>query len=128
MGIFAHPIFSKNGDFPRTVKKRVAAKSLAQGYSRSRFPELSPEEIKFIRGSSDFFGLNHYTTTIVYRNSSFTDSRLPSYYDDVGVMSYQNDSWEAGSSQWLKVNINYIFVYVQQDLFNPNYENLPLVQ
>ncbi|CAH2240555.1 jg21029 [Pararge aegeria aegeria] len=103
-GIYANPIFSKTGDFPKVVKETVAAKSLAQGFSRSRLPELSPEEIELIKGSSDFFGINHYTTKIVYRNSSFDNNfPVPSYYDDIGALTHQNETWETAASSWLKV-------------------------
>lgn len=62
VGLYAHPIFSKNGGFPERVVKKVAKKSAEQGYSTSRLPEFTPEEIELVKGSSDFYGFNHYST------------------------------------------------------------------
>lgn len=104
-GVFAHPIFSKKGDFPQVLKDRIAIKSLAQGFPRSRLPLLTPEEVELVKGSSDFYGLNHYTANIVYRNDSvngYYDS--PSQSDDLGVVSYKNSTWESANNSWLKVS------------------------
>jgi lactase-phlorizin hydrolase len=48
--MFAHPIFSAEGDYPGVVKEKVATNSKAEGYSNSRLPAFSPEEVKYIRG------------------------------------------------------------------------------
>ncbi|XP_045486377.1 myrosinase 1 isoform X3 [Pieris rapae] len=104
LGQYAHPIFSKTGDWPSVLKDRIAAKSAAQGFSESRLPEFTPEEVELIKGSSDFFGLNHYTSALVYRNNSvkgFYPS--PSYEDDIGVITYQPETWEKTIATWLKV-------------------------
>lgn len=77
------------------MKQKVALKSMIQGFSRSRLPEFTPEEIEFVKGSSDFFGLNHYSSSLVYRNESvYGYHREPSLNDDVSVISYKDSSWE----------------------------------
>ncbi|CAG9566620.1 unnamed protein product [Danaus chrysippus] len=102
-GLYANPIFSESGDYPSVVKERIAMKSKEQGFPRSRLPQFTPEEVDLIKGSSDFFGLNHYTTNIVYRNESVNGYySSPSFSDDVEVISYQEDSWDSGASVWLK--------------------------
>ncbi|GBP05950.1 Myrosinase 1 [Eumeta japonica] len=79
--------------FPPVMKEKIAAKSEKQGYPRSRLPEFTPEEIEYVRGSADFFGLNHYTTEIVYRNESVYGIRpVPSYYDDLETGFYQTQN------------------------------------
>ena len=86
------------------MKEKIAVKSKAQGYPRSRLPEFTSEEIKLIKGSADFFGLNHYTTSLVYRNESvYGFYPSPSYLDDTDTISYKDSSWEGGASAWLKV-------------------------
>ncbi|XP_014362015.2 lactase-phlorizin hydrolase [Papilio machaon] len=103
-GQYAHPIFSEAGDFPPVMREKVAAKSAEQGFPRSRLPEFTPEEIDYVRGSSDFFGLNHYSTYIVYRNQSLNNyHNVPSYYDDMNAAPYQSSEWEHGASSFLKV-------------------------
>lgn len=47
---FADPIYK--GDYPTVMKKRLG----------DRLPKFSLEEKEMIKGTSDFFGLNHYTT------------------------------------------------------------------
>ncbi|CAH0723456.1 unnamed protein product, partial [Brenthis ino] len=88
-GIFIHPIFSKTGDYPPLVTAKVAAKSAEQGFFRSRLPKLSQEEIEFIRGTSDYFGLNYYVTLLVYRDK-FDEKpyESPSVLDDIDIRFY----------------------------------------
>lgn len=103
-GQYAHPIFSKTGDFPPIMKEKIAAKSAAQGFKRSRLPEFTPEEIELVKGSSDFFGLNAYTAFVVYRNESVTGyHNVPSYWDDANVIRYQPEEWTGCAAAWLKV-------------------------
>ncbi|KAL4702048.1 hypothetical protein ACJJTC_012496 [Scirpophaga incertulas] len=102
-GIYAHPIFSKDGDFPIEVKRNIAYKSAEQGYSKSRLPVLSNSEITFIRGSSDFFGVNTYTSKLAYRDASLDEMYpAPSYSDDIGVVITKDPSWPQGQSNWLQ--------------------------
>lgn len=41
---------------------RIAERSKDQGYETSRLPAFTDEEIKYIKGTSDYFGLNHYSS------------------------------------------------------------------
>lgn len=107
-GQYAHPIFSKEGDFPLVMKQKIATKSAAQGFFRSRLPEFTEEELKMVKGSSDFFGLNHYSTYIAYRNESvngYYESTL--YYDDIEVRTYQKSEWEATEAPWNRVSVSF---------------------
>nr|XP_034838053.1 myrosinase 1-like [Maniola hyperantus] len=96
---YSWPIFSETGDFPPEMRTRIAAKSEEQGFPRSRLPEFSPEEIQLVKGSSDYFGLNHYSTHLVHRNASMPVYNVPSYSDDLGVGSYQLPEWQLGESK-----------------------------
>ncbi|NWT52263.1 LPH hydrolase, partial [Erythrocercus mccallii] len=79
LGWFAHPIF-KNGDYSEVMKRRIRERSLAQGLSKSRLPEFTESEKQRIKGTYDYFGLNHYTTVLTY-NLNYPK----------GVMSYDSD-------------------------------------
>lgn len=48
-GWFSHPIFSKKGDYPPIMKKRVKEMSIRQGWPRSRLPKFDKKWIKYIR-------------------------------------------------------------------------------
>ncbi|XP_026489574.2 myrosinase 1-like [Vanessa tameamea] len=100
IGLYMNPIWSKEGDFPAVVKKRVLQKSIEQGYRKSRLPELSSEEIKLLKGSADFLGANHYTTYFVKK----AEKRLPSpsIDDDIGVELSQPSDWKTSQSSWLR--------------------------
>ncbi|THH09102.1 hypothetical protein EW145_g2251 [Phellinidium pouzarii] len=52
-GWFAGPIY--HGDYPEAVKEMIG----------SRLPVFTPEEIALVKGSSDFYGLNVYTTNLI---------------------------------------------------------------
>ncbi len=47
---FCDPIYK--GDYPESMKARLGG----------RLPKFTPEEVELLKGSSDFLGLNHYTT------------------------------------------------------------------
>ncbi|XP_077288602.1 myrosinase 1-like [Arctopsyche grandis] len=102
LGWFGHPVFSREGDYPQVMKDRIAQNSLAQGYPRSRLPEFTSEEISYIKGTHDFFGLNHYTTTLVRMPKKVLEG--PSFYDiDLGTEIFRDPAWPGSASFWLKV-------------------------
>uniref|UniRef100_A0A8B9SEC9 Beta-glucosidase n=1 Tax=Apteryx owenii TaxID=8824 RepID=A0A8B9SEC9_APTOW len=99
-GWFAHPIF-KNGDYHEVMKTRIRERSLAQGLTKSRLPEFTESEKQRIKGTYDFFGLNHYTTVLVY-NLNYP-AAVASYDSDRGVASVTDRSWLGSGSFWLNV-------------------------
>jgi len=53
LGIYAQPIWG-DGDYPKSIRDAAG----------TRLPRFSSKEKKLLQGSSDFFGLNHYSTRI----------------------------------------------------------------
>lgn len=84
-GWFAHPIFSTEGDYPAIMKKRITDISRKQNFTFSRLPPLSLEEIKLLKGSADFLGLNHYNTWLI-SNHEFSVTNPPSFIKDKGTL------------------------------------------
>ncbi|CZR65515.1 related to beta-glucosidase [Phialocephala subalpina] len=54
----AEPVYS--GDYPALLKKLLG----------NKLPEFTLEESKLLKGSSDFFGLNHYTSFFVHKRKN----------------------------------------------------------
>ncbi|NXG61013.1 LPH hydrolase, partial [Hemiprocne comata] len=119
LGWFAHPIF-KNGDYNEVMKKRIWERSLAQGLSQSRLPEFTESEKQRIKGTYDYFGLNHYTTVLTY-NVNYPAGIL-SYDSDRGVASVTDRSWLNSGSFWLKVTpfgFRKILRWIKEEYNNP---------
>ena len=49
-----HPIYSETGDYPPVMKEWMAKKSKEEGYSRSRLPSFTKEEIEMVKGEFQF--------------------------------------------------------------------------
>ncbi len=95
LGWFADPIYL--GDYPDCMKARVG----------QRLPSFTDEQRSLIRGSSDFFGLNHYTT--MYAAEANGEAREHSVYGNGGLNEDQgldlsvDNSWQTTDMQWAVV-------------------------
>uniref|UniRef100_A0A0S7EET2 Putative glycosyl hydrolase n=1 Tax=Chrysomela populi TaxID=154003 RepID=A0A0S7EET2_CHRPP len=99
-GLYIHPIV--HGDYPEVVRTNVDKRSVLQGFSQSRLPRFTQEEVQLIRGTSDFIGINMYTTSLVTPRGSDNISDI-SFEADTGVTSWKPEEWENSGSSWLKV-------------------------
>ena len=89
---FADPVYF--GHYPQTMVDRLG----------DRLPKFTAEEVELIKDSSDFFGLNHYTTMLasdatgkeiqvaVYGNGGISE--------DQDVMLHQDPAWQKTSMGW----------------------------
>lgn len=99
------PILSRDsGDYPVIVRKRVDDLSKSEGFTKSRLPQFTPQEIARVRGTYDFLGINSYTTFLVSDVAEINLSE-PSARKDQRIRLSQNASWPRGKSPWLKVSI-----------------------
>ncbi|KAI4491174.1 hypothetical protein M0802_010395 [Mischocyttarus mexicanus] len=94
------PIYSKTGDYPEAMKIRIGENSKIQGYSKSRLPVFTKDWVEYIRGTSDFFALNHYSSNVVESVPKGTDNL---WYRDSGIETSFDPKWPSTSSSWLKV-------------------------
>ena len=85
----------------QVMRSKIDEKSFVQGFEESRLPQFSEQDSAMILNSSDFLGINCYTTNIVYTQES--DIEDISFFADQDVSSYQDDTWYAAGSAWLKV-------------------------
>lgn len=86
------------------MKKNIYHKSAEQGFPRSRLPSLSAEEVRDIKGTSDFFGMNYYTSKLTYRDASLEGMYpIPSYMDDLSAVFEKDNTWPQSVAFWLQV-------------------------
>jgi beta-galactosidase len=89
---FADPIYK--GDYPSSMKDRLG----------KRLPTFTEDEKILIKGSSDFFGLNHYTT--MYAADATNQRETGSVYGNGGLSEDQDvnlsvsPDWKMTSMQW----------------------------
>uniref|UniRef100_H2YTH8 beta-glucosidase n=1 Tax=Ciona savignyi TaxID=51511 RepID=H2YTH8_CIOSA len=92
-GWFAEPIFN-SGDYPDVMIWNVGNRSEYYNITYDRLPKFTEEEKELNKGTSDFFGLNHYTSNLI----------VPcSYYPEEGP-TYDSDQvsiWPPSASTWL---------------------------
>ncbi|KAL0811771.1 hypothetical protein ABMA28_009204 [Loxostege sticticalis] len=105
-GRYSHPIFSKEGGWPPSLEKFIGEKSIKEGYRRSRLPPFTNEEIELVRGTYDFYGVNHYTSKLVRKpKPGESVSGWPmSGSDELGVVLDTRPEWESTTSWWFKAN------------------------
>jgi len=64
LGWVLHPIYGATGDYPPVMKEWMAKKSKEEGYSRSRLPSFTKEEIEMVRGEFGYTSIFGYSKLI----------------------------------------------------------------
>ncbi len=93
LGWYADPIYL--GDYPAVMRERVG----------ERLPQFTEEEKTLLKNSSDFFGLNHYSTQLV---SQLSDGEEVSHgahenaglAEDQGIRISQDPDWQLTATDW----------------------------
>ncbi|KAL7027466.1 hypothetical protein ACKWTF_005450 [Chironomus riparius] len=125
IGWFMHPIYSKIGNYPKIMIERIKELSRQQGFSKSRLPSFTDHEIKMIQNTSDFFGINTYTSFLVTLNDDDKNPakyRVPSFPHDMGIIESQDTNWEKSGSSWLRVHpqgIRHMLNWIRKEYDNP---------
>ncbi|XP_017483825.1 PREDICTED: myrosinase 1 isoform X2 [Rhagoletis zephyria] len=124
LGWYAHPIFSKRGNYPQVMIDRIHNLSKEQGFTRSRLPEFTADEVRRIRGTADFFGINSYTSKRVTKNDHNNSNNfpIPSFNHDMGVIEDQDPNWTGSGSAWLKVvpkGMYNLLMWIMKEYNNP---------
>ncbi len=92
LGWFADPIFL--GDYPESMKVRLG----------DRLPAFSTDEKDMVRGSADFFALNHYTTHYAEACSEGFENAVPwengGFAEDQHVKLSSDPTWEKTEMGW----------------------------
>lgn len=94
LGWFADPIW--HGDYPRTMRRRLG----------SRLPAFTASEKQLIRDTSDFFGLNHYSTKFISARPAHMKAspdevqELGGYFDDTETRDKDDPRWATTAMGW----------------------------
>jgi len=93
LGWFADPVYF--GDYPEVMKTRLG----------DRLPKFTEVEKKLLKGSSDFFGLNHYTTMYAANFNPETSAPQDVYgnggiSEDQDVELFVDKKWGRTSMGW----------------------------
>lgn len=97
------------------MKERIASRSELEGFPESRLPAFTDEEIEYIKGTYDFFGLNVYSTR--YATTKDYGIREDTHWlYDAGFEASADEEWQTSASEWLKVRWHYFtfHTYVQE--------------
>ncbi|XP_044746723.1 myrosinase 1-like [Coccinella septempunctata] len=94
---FAHPIIY--GDYPELMKQRI--KQFTLPFFSNRLPKFTEDEKLYIKGTADFLGINHYTSSYVSDQPNFDLFRT--FEKDLGVLMTYDPEWKNTSLDWLKV-------------------------
>nr|CAD7195860.1 unnamed protein product [Timema douglasi] len=116
LGIYAHPIYSAKGDYPAIMKEQLMNLSLAEGRTRSRLPELGEEWVNYIRGTHDFFGLNHYSTSLV---SPSTNGTTLFGLSDAGILQETDPNWAVNGTTMVPWGLRALLNWVKEEYNNP---------
>lgn len=103
------------------MRERVDRISEAEGFRTSRLPYFTPEEVTYIKGTSDFFGLNHYSSWII-RDAEQPITSPTGYGKDIGTAGEQDPTWPSSSLDWLKVvpwGFRKLLVWIKDTYNNP---------
>ena len=82
---------ARDGNYTHVMSLQIDTKSKEQGFKESRLPKFSPDEKAEILGSSDFLGVNFYTSRMVI--PKLGDVTTVSYYEDKDILLKPDPNW-----------------------------------
>ncbi|TKR87929.1 hypothetical protein L596_012255 [Steinernema carpocapsae] len=126
---FAHPIYSKEGDYPLRMREQLSKLSHEEGRSASRLPSFTPQQIKEIRNSADFLSLNYYTSYVVTQDLPVNNTvqewgKLTQWGRDIGAYISVNPHWKQIAGTWLRSHPKGLREIL--NFIRTNYDNIPV--
>ncbi len=85
LGWFADPVFK--GDYPAIMRTQAG----------DRLPKFTAEEKALLKGSTDFFALNHYSSSLETDGQSI---KAENYWSDMNVTSSAKPEWKKTDMGW----------------------------
>lgn len=116
-GWFSHPIYK--GDYPPVMREWIDRKCKKEGRPWSILPTFTEDEVRLIKGTADFYALNHYSTRMVTHGSDPD----PNYNPDAEYVTFANNSWPVSPvSPWLIVvpdGLRQQLIWLKNEYNNP---------
>jgi len=116
LGWYADPIWK--GDYPAAMRQSCG----------ERLPAFTDAEKEMVRGTSDFFGLNHYSTDLVSApegraktTSMWGNEQSGGYFDDLCVENTKDARWGKTDMGWAIVpwGLKHLCEYIQREYSPP---------
>ncbi|KOB70293.1 Glucosidase [Operophtera brumata] len=114
-GWFAHPIFTTEGGYPAVMVENVKHQSEIEGLSKPRLEQFDEYWTQRIKGTSDFLGINHYTTHLVTGPGVDPLAKSPSWLKDIGAVV---PTGFANLLRWCKSSYNDPPIYITENGFS----------
>lgn len=103
IGWVAHAIYK--GGYPPVMRHRIDTNSRREGRTWSRLPQLSSKWVATIKGTTDFFSLNYYTSRQVVElndnNAAAEGIEIPSWSYDLHLSHSASYQWKQSQLKWL---------------------------
>eukprot|EP00928_Gymnodinium_smaydae_P080847 TRINITY_DN64463_c0_g1_i1.p1 TRINITY_DN64463_c0_g1~~TRINITY_DN64463_c0_g1_i1.p1 ORF type:complete len:556 (-),score=71.42 TRINITY_DN64463_c0_g1_i1:29-1543(-) len=111
MGLFVDPIYT--GDYPASMREFLG----------ERLPTFTEDEKALVKGSNDFFGLNHYSTDYVkapaagdVNMSMWGKEQTGGYFSDDRIKNVSDPKWSKTDMGWDVVpwGLKGVLLYIQK--------------
>ncbi|XP_076890210.1 beta-glucosidase 11-like [Bidens hawaiensis] len=108
VGWFLNPLV--NGDYPEIMKKNAG----------NRIPNFTKLESERVKGSFDFFGINHYNTFVVKDNPSSLEMKTRDYYGDMATtLIFDGNPFTPSEFEVVPWGLQKLLNYLKEKYGNP---------
>ena len=88
--------------------------SKSENRTRSRLPKFTPQQIEEVRGSSDFFGLNYYSSNFAEPGTDLNWAPNPSFFRDQYLHAGDSGTWQPPAN-----GLRYLLNWIRREYDNP---------
>ncbi|XP_076915848.1 beta-glucosidase 11-like [Bidens hawaiensis] len=108
VGWFLNPLV--NGDYPEIMKKNAG----------NRIPNFTKLESERVKGSFDFFSINHYNTFVVKDNPSSLEMKTRDYYGDMATtLIFHGNPFTPSEFEVVPWGLQKLLNYLKEKYGNP---------
>lgn len=83
------------------MRETVDRNSEEEGRSMSRLLTFDSKTIEYVKGSTDFIGLNYYSSVRIKPAVDKNSFKNPSFLSDVFTNHWKDPLWPKGASSWM---------------------------